>query len=138
MERKIRPMVRARARALVEQHRGDLCVVITATNSFVTTPIAREFGIANLIATEPEQQNGEFTGGVAGIPCFREGKVTRLNAWLAGRGASLASFPASWFYSDSHNDLALLERVTDPVAVDPDPSLREHAASKGWPIISLD
>jgi HAD superfamily hydrolase (TIGR01490 family) len=138
MERKVRPMLRAGARTLVERHRGDLCVVITATNSFITAPIVREFGIENLIATEPEQRNGEFTGAVAGIPCFREGKVRRLDAWLAGRGAALASFPASWFYSDSHNDLALLERVTDPVAVDPDPSLREHAISKGWRIISLE
>ena len=138
MALKIRPMVRAKARALVERHRGDLRVVITATNSFVTAPIAREFGIAELIATEPEQRDGEFTGGVSGIPCFREGKVARLDAWLAGRGASLASFAESWFYSDSHNDLALLGRVTRPVAVDPDPELRAHAERSGWTIIGLD
>ncbi|MGH8701992.1 MAG: HAD family hydrolase [Burkholderiales bacterium] len=138
MERKIRPLIRGKARALVERHHGDLRAVITATNSFVTAPIARELGIANLIATEPGERNGEFTGIVAGIPCFREGKVARLDAWLAGRGESLAAFPESWFYSDSLNDLPLLERVTHPVAVDPDDTLRAHAESKGWRIISLD
>jgi HAD superfamily hydrolase (TIGR01490 family) len=137
MERKIRPMIRASARALVERHRGDLRIVISATNTFVTSPIAREFGIAELIATEPEQRGGEFTGGVAGEPCFREGKVRRLDAWLKERGATLGSFAESWFYSDSHNDLPLLSRVTHPVAVDPDPELRAHAGRHGWPVISL-
>jgi HAD superfamily hydrolase (TIGR01490 family) len=138
MERKIRPLVRDKARALVGQHRGDLCAVITATNSFVTAPIAREFGVAHLIATEPEHRNGEFTGGVDGVPCFREGKVTRLDAWLAGRGETLGSFSESWFYSDSLNDLPLLERVSHPVAVDPDPTLKTHASRKAWRIMSLD
>jgi HAD superfamily hydrolase (TIGR01490 family) len=138
MEGKIRPLIRATARALVEQHRGDLCAVITATNSFVTAPIAREFGIDHLVATEPAHQDGQFTGGVAGIPCFREGKVARLDAWLAERGESLASYAESWFYSDSLNDLPLLERVSHPVAVDPDPTLGAHARRKGWPIMSLD
>lgn len=138
MERKIRPLIRSTARALVERHRGDVRVVITATNSFVTAPIAREFGIAELIATEPEERNGEFTGKVRGTPCFREGKVTRLEAWLAGRGSALADFPESWFYSDSHNDLPLLERVSHPVAVDPDAQLRARAERGGWPIISLE
>ena len=138
MERKIRPLIRGKARALVERHDGDLRVVITATNSFVTAPIAREFGIADLIATEPEQRNGEFTGTVRGIPCFREGKVARLEAWLAERGSSLAACSESWFYSDSLNDLPLLERVSHPVAVDPDETLRAHAERSGWPIISLD
>jgi HAD superfamily hydrolase (TIGR01490 family) len=138
MERKVRPIMREKARALVERHRGDLRVVITATNSFVTAPIARAFGIENLIATEPELANGEFTGGVSGIPCFRDGKLVRLDAWLAGRGTSLAAFSESWFYSDSHNDLPLLERVTHPVAVDPDDALRAHAGRRGWPTISLD
>ena len=138
MQRKIRPLIRGTARALVERHRGDLSVVITATNSFITAPIAREFGIPNLIATEPEQRDGEFTGGVSGIPCFREGKVARLEAWLAERAATLASFSESWFYSDSLNDLPLLARVNHPVAVDPDDSLRAHAGRNGWPIISLD
>ena len=137
MQRKIRPLMRSKARALVESHRRDLCAVISATNSFVTGPIASEFGIENLIATEPEQVNGSFTGGVSGIPCFREGKVARLDAWLAARSTKLAAFSESWFYSDSLNDLPLLERVTHPVAVDPDPTLREHAGRKGWRIISL-
>ena len=138
MERKIQPLIRDKARALVERHRGDLRVVITATNSFVTAPIAREFGIAELIATEPEQRDGEFTGAVRGIPCFREGKVARLEAWLGKRGSSLAAYAESWFYSDSLNDLPLLERVSHPVAVDPDDALRARAESSGWPIISLE
>jgi HAD superfamily hydrolase (TIGR01490 family) len=138
MERKVRPLMREKARALVARHRGDLRVVITATNSFVTAPIAREFGVADLIATEPEQRNGEFSGAVAGVPCFREGKVTRLEEWLSARGRSLASFAESWFYSDSLNDLPLLDRVSHPVAVDPDATLRAHAERKGWPIITLD
>jgi HAD superfamily hydrolase (TIGR01490 family) len=137
MERKVRPLMREKARELVARHRADLRVIITATNSFVTTPIAREFGIANLIATEPEQRDGEFSGHVAGIPCFREGKVRRLEQWLAGQNRALASFSESWFYSDSLNDLPLLERVSHPVAVDPDDTLRRHAAGHGWPIISL-
>ena len=138
MERKIRPIIRTKARALLHKHGTDLRAVVTATNSFVTLPIARELGIENLIATEPEQVDGEFTGAVHGIPCFREGKVSRIEAWLASRGTSLAAFEASWFYSDSLNDLPLLERVTHPVAVDPDDTLREHAVRHGWPIISLE
>jgi HAD superfamily hydrolase (TIGR01490 family) len=138
MKCKIRPIMRPKARALLEEHSGDLCAVITATNSFVTAPVARELGIDNLIATDPEQVNGEFTGAVRGIPCFREGKVARLEAWLASLGTSLGAFETSWFYSDSLNDLPLLERVTHPVAVDPDDTLRAHASSRGWPIISLD
>jgi HAD superfamily hydrolase (TIGR01490 family) len=137
MQRKILPMVRDSARALVERHRADLCAVITATNSFVTAPIAREFGIEHLIATEPEQHDGEFTGEVTDIPCFREGKVQRLEAWLETQGRALESFEQSWFYSDSHNDLALLTRVTHPVVVDPDDTLRAHAEAHGWPVISL-
>jgi HAD superfamily hydrolase (TIGR01490 family) len=138
MERKIRPMIRATARALVERHRGDERVVITATNRFVTAPIAREFGIAELIATEPEERDGEFTGRVSGTPCFREGKVMRLEAWLARRGRALAGYSESWFYSDSHNDLPLLERVSHPIAVDPDGELRARAVRDGWPVISLE
>lgn len=137
MRRKILPIVRQRARALVDDHRGDLCAIVTATNSFVTAPIAREFGIEHLLATEPAHVGGEFTGEVAGTPCFREGKVTRLEEWLAARGQSLASFARSTFYSDSLNDLPLLERVTHPVAVDPDDTLRAHAVKHGWPVVSL-
>jgi HAD superfamily hydrolase (TIGR01490 family) len=137
MQKKILPIVRPRGRALIERHRADLCLIITATNSFVTAPIAREFGIDNLIATEPTHVNGEFTGEVTGAPCFREGKVKRVEDWLAGRGQSLTSFAQSWFYSDSLNDLPLLARVTHPVAVDPDATLRAHAEQHGWQIISL-
>jgi HAD superfamily hydrolase (TIGR01490 family) len=139
MHSRIRPMVTPLARALVERHlaRGDLCALITATNSFVTAPIAREFGIAHLIATEPEALAGRFTGRVAGTPCFREGKLRRLDEWLAGRGRRLADFSESAFYSDSHNDLPLLERVTRPVAVDPDEALRRRAVERGWEVMSL-
>ncbi|MBI5918019.1 MAG: HAD family hydrolase [Nitrosomonadales bacterium] len=139
MRDKIRPMMGQAARALVEKHRaaGDVCVVITATNSFVTAPIAREFGIEHLIATEPEHRDGEFTGGVAGVPSFREGKIIRLEQWLEARDWGWASFADATFYSDSMNDLPLLEKVQHPVAVDPDDRLRQHAEQQGWPIVSL-
>jgi HAD superfamily hydrolase (TIGR01490 family) len=137
MIKKIYPMLRASARALVNKHMWDVRVVITATNSFVTAPIARLFGIENLIATEPEQRNGEFTGGVTGLPCFKEGKPKRLQAWLDERGETLASYDKVWFYSDSHNDLPLMRLVSDPVAVDPDDTLRAHAVAAGWPVMSL-
>ena len=137
MRTRIMPMIRKSARDLVAAHAGETRVLITATNSFVTAPIAREFGIEHLIATDPESRNGEFTGGVEGTPCFREGKVTRLEGWLATRGETLKSVIKSTFYSDSHNDLPLLEQVTHPVAVDPDSSLRAQAAARGWPVMSL-
>lgn len=137
MREKILPMIRPAARALVDRHRNETRVMITATNSFVTAPIAREFGIEYLIATEPEMRGGEFTGGVTGMPCFREGKVARLEQWLAGHGQTIKNVIKSTFYSDSHNDLPLLERVSHPVAVDPDPALRTQAQTRGWPILSL-
>lgn len=139
MQEVVRPMMTDQARALVERHRaqGDLLAVVTATNSFVTRPIALEYGVPHLIATEPEAINGQFTGRVAGLPSFKEGKVTRLLEWLQGRGQTLADFEATWFYSDSLNDLPLLQRVDHPVAVDPDATLRAHAEQAGWPIISL-
>ena len=139
MAARILPMVGAPARALVRRHleRGDVCAIITATNSFVTAPIAREFGVANLIATEPERRDGRFTGRVAGTPCFREGKVRRLEEWLGARGRRLPDFAETSFYSDSHNDLPLLERVSRPVAVDPDEALAREAARRGWERISL-
>lgn len=137
MARRIAPLIRDTARSLVAGHARDLRVLITATNSFVTAPIARAFGIEHLIATEPAQRDGEFTGEVVGVPCFREGKVTRLEQWLAARQEDLKSFNKSIFYSDSHNDLPLLAQVTHPVAVDPDDALRAHALRNGWPIISL-
>jgi HAD superfamily hydrolase (TIGR01490 family) len=139
MRTRIRPMILPAARALVRRHldAGDLCAIITATNSFVTGPIAREFGIEHLIATEPERVNGRYTGRVAGTPCFRDGKLVRLDQWLGGLGRRLADFQASTCYSDSHNDLPLLQRVTRPVAVDPDDTLAREAARRGWESISL-
>jgi HAD superfamily hydrolase (TIGR01490 family) len=139
MRDRILPMITPRARALVCEHleAGELCAVVTATNSFVTAPIARELGIPHLIATEPESVNGRFTGRVAGTPCFREGKIRRVDQWLAGLGRRLEDFGESCFYSDSHNDLPLLERVRRPVAVDPDPQLAAEATRRGWPVISL-
>ena len=136
---RIKPLITRQARDLVNMHMkdADLVAVITATNSFVTAPIAKEFGIPHLIATEPEQRNGRFTGEVSGTPCFREGKVTRLEQFLHAHGTRLDCLTASWFYSDSHNDLPLLEKVQHPVAVDPDPTLRAHAEAHGWPVISL-
>jgi HAD superfamily hydrolase (TIGR01490 family) len=139
VEEVIKPMITEKARALVKRHQdeGDLIIVITATNSFITKPIAELFGIVNLIGTDPEEKEGEFTGKVSGLPSFKEGKVTRLEAWLKGKNLSLASFEKSYFYSDSHNDLPLMQKVTHPVAVDSDDVLSEYAQSKGWPQISL-
>jgi HAD superfamily hydrolase (TIGR01490 family) len=139
MRRKILPIVTAKGRALVQRHlqEADLVAIVTATNSFVTRPIAQEFGVEHLIATEPEQVNGEFTGKVYGTPSFREGKIARLDAWLASRGVQWSDVTESRFYSDSLNDLPLLQRVSHPVAVDPDPTLKAHAESHGWPVISL-
>ncbi|GBG15382.1 phosphoserine phosphatase [Novimethylophilus kurashikiensis] len=139
MEQKVRPMMTDKARALIEKHKanGDLMVIITATNSFVTNPIAREYGVEHLIGTVPEEVGGEFTGRVSGVPSFKEGKVTRLNQWLAERGQKLEDFETTWFYSDSHNDLPLMKMVQQPVAVDPDPQLKAYAEENGWPIMSL-
>ena len=136
LQEKILPVIPAASRRLLARHAeaGDVRVIITATNAFVTRPIAEALGVEHLIATEPEQIDGRFTGRCAGVPCFREGKVARLEAWLAETGIPLSG---SWFYSDSHNDLPLLERVDRPVAVDPDDRLREVAAARGWPVISL-
>jgi HAD superfamily hydrolase (TIGR01490 family) len=139
VETRVKPMMTQAARDLVKRHldKADLVAVITATNSFVTAPIAREFGIPHLIATDPEEINGHFTGEVAGTPCFREGKVTRLEHFLEAHGTRLDCLSSSWFYSDSLNDLPLLEKIQHPVAVDPDPTLRAHALERGWPVISL-
>jgi len=136
LREKIDPIITEDAHLLVEMHRkrGDTLAVITATNAFVTAPIVERFGVPNLIATEPEMVEGRYTGRVRGIPCFREGKVKRLKAWLAGRDESLEN---AWFYSDSHNDLPLLELVSHPMPVDPDPALETVAAEKGWPVLYL-
>jgi len=139
MDQVIRPMMTKKAQNLVDKHKaqGDLCLIITATNSFVTKPIASAYGIENLIGTDPEMLDGQYTGGVTGVPSFQEGKVTRINQWLAARGQTLSSFETSYFYSDSHNDLPLMKLVTNPVAVDADTTLTEYAQQQGWPHISL-
>jgi len=139
LETVIRPMMTQKAQDLVNKHKaaGDLCVVITATNSFVTKPIASAYGIEYLIGTDPEMVNGEYTGGVSGVPSFKEGKVTRINQWLGERGTHLAGYSTSYFYSDSHNDLPLMKLVTNPVAVDADATLTAYAKENGWLQISL-
>ena len=139
MRSRIEPMITAAARTLVRGHLegGDLCAIVTATNSFVTAPIAKAFGVTHLVATEPEMEGGRFTGRVRGTPCFREGKVQRLDEWLGSLRKQLADFRESVFYSDSHNDLPLLERVTRPVAVDADAALAAQARRRGWATMSL-
>ena len=139
MRLRIEPMITPAARKLVLSHlgTGDLCAIITATNSFVTAPIAKAFGVQHLIATEPAMEGERFTGRVRGTPCFREGKVERLEEWLETQGKRLADFRESVFYSDSHNDLPLLGRVTRPVAVDADGALAAEAARRGWATMSL-
>jgi HAD superfamily hydrolase (TIGR01490 family) len=136
LRERIDPIILPQGRALVESHRrrGDTLLIITATNEFVTAPIAARLGVEELIATVPERIDGRYTGEVSGIPSYREGKVLRLQAWLDARGATLGD---STFYSDSHNDIPLLQAVAHPVAVDPDPPLREFAERHGWRIISL-
>ncbi len=136
----IRPMITDKARALVRQHLdgGALVAVVTATNSFVTGPIVLgELGIPHLVATIPAQEGGAFTGKPRGMPAFKAGKIERVDNWLESLGLHWGSFERSWFYSDSHNDLPLMTRVTSPVAVDPDDTLRAHAQAAGWPVISL-
>jgi HAD superfamily hydrolase (TIGR01490 family) len=132
----IEPIILPAARELVESHRarGHELLIITATNSFITRPIADMLGITELLASEVERVDGRYTGEIIGIPSFREGKVQRLRDWLKAGGRDLTE---SWFYSDSHNDLPLLELVTHPVAVDPDPTLARIAKDRGWPIVSL-
>jgi HAD superfamily hydrolase (TIGR01490 family) len=137
MRRKVAPLILPRGRELVASHNGALKVLITATNRFITGPIAKELAIENLIASEVEDVEGVLTGKPRGRPSFGAGKVTRLSEWLAARGQALGDFAQSWFYSDSHNDLPLLELVTHPVAVDPDATLRRRASERGWPIMSL-
>jgi len=135
----IRPAIAAPALELVDSHlrAGDLCAVVTATNSFVTAPIARAFGIPHLIATEPEFVAGRYTGRIQGTPSFKEGKVVRVDQWLAGLGLTLADFSTTFFYSDSVNDVPLLEAVNHPVAVNPSPALRDLARARGWPVLEL-
>ncbi|HEY0634370.1 MAG TPA: HAD family hydrolase [Gammaproteobacteria bacterium] len=136
MQEKIAPIMLPKAAALLEKHRaqGDYLLIITATNRFVTEPIAAALSVDELLATEAEIVNGRYSGNVSGVPCFQLGKVTRLEQWLQQTGNNLAG---SYFYSDSRNDIPLLEMVENPVAVDPDETLEDHALMKGWPIISL-
>jgi len=140
MRTRVKPIIRAKGRDLVRKHLAEdhLCAIVTSTNAFITAPIARELGVEHLLATELEIRGRRFTGKPSGTPAFRMGKVTRLAEWLGDRGQTLASFGESWFYSDSHNDLPLLERVTHPVAVDPDDVLRGEALARGWQILSLE
>ncbi|MBK9520477.1 MAG: HAD family hydrolase [Rhodocyclaceae bacterium] len=139
MRTRILPIITSAARHLVAQHAtaGDLLCIVTATNSFVTGPIAREFGIPHLIGTIPAQNDGRFTGSSEGVPSFREGKITRVEAWMEAMGLWWSDFDRSWFYSDSLNDLPLLEKVTNPVAVDADATLTSVAIRNNWRQISL-
>jgi len=137
MQRKVRPMIAPGAPALIAEHEGAATAIVTATNRFITGPIARELGVPTLIATDiDERPDGTFTGKPRGTPAFREGKILAVDAWLASMGRRLGDCE-SWFYSDSHNDLPLLERVTHPVAVDPDATLEARARERGWKVISL-
>ena len=136
----IAPRVTRAARELVEEHQaaGHACALVTATTRFVAEPFAAAFGLSDVLATEPEvDATGRYTGEVVGVACFREHKITHVEAWLARRGSSWRDVERSWFYSDSINDLPLLQVVTDPVAIDPDPALRAEAQARGWPIRSL-
>lgn len=133
---KITPLLLPKAMQLIEKHKAasEQLIIITATNRFITEPIAKLMGINTLIATEPEFDGLQYTGKVIGTPCYQEGKITRLKEWTSQNNANL---DGSFFYSDSHNDIPLLEAVDNPVAVDPDKTLEMHAESKNWPIISL-
>lgn len=136
MAEKIAPIMLPAAQELLARHRraGNYLLIITATSRLVTSPIAEAFGVDHMLATEPELAAGRYTGNMTGVPCFQGGKVKRLEDWLASSGFNLAG---ASFYSDSHNDLPLLERVDHPVAVDPDDTLLDHARARGWPVISL-
>ena len=136
MTRKIEPIMLPAAARLIEDHRakGHELLIVTATNYFITRPIADALGIEELLACEGEILNGRYTGEPSGVPTYHEGKVVRLRQWLAGRDTPLAG---AFCYSDSHNDLPLLELVDNPIAVDPDDTLRAHALAAGWPVISL-
>ena len=135
----IRPAIRDNAIALVQEHmsRGDLCAIVTATNDFVTAPIARAFGIQHLIATVAEIQDGRYTGRIQGVPSFQEGKIVRVDEWLKSMGLNRDAFEQVYFSSDSQNDLPLLAVVSHPVATNPSPALREVAEAKGWKILDL-
>ena len=130
------PMIAPKTQALLKQHRdaGDVLVIITATNDFITGPIADYLAIPHLIATPAECIDGRYTGKLSGSPCFKEGKIDKLNEWMTAKGYTIEG---ACFYSDSHNDIPLLARVDKPVVVDPDTKLAAHAIAKGWPVMSL-
>nr|WP_301281937.1 HAD family hydrolase [Halomonas sp. 707B3] len=136
MASKIEPHILPKAEELLARHRtkGDTMLIITATNRFITGPIAERLGVDDLIAVDPEMVDGRYTGRVDGVPSYREGKVIRLQAWLEAQDITM---DGAWFYSDSHNDLPLLEKVDHPVAVDPDDTLRKVAEERHWRIMSL-
>jgi HAD superfamily hydrolase (TIGR01490 family) len=136
----VRPMLHPAALELVQQHQrdGDQVAIVTATNDFVTRPIAGLLGVDELIATDlARDAGGRVTGGIHGVPAFREGKIVRVQEWLAERGQAIGDFERSTFYSDSTNDLPLLDRVSHPVATNPGPALERIARERGWPILKL-
>ena len=136
----MQPMMRDNARALVRQHqeRGDLVAIVTATNEFVTTPIAEAFGVPDLIAVQLERDaTGHYNGAIRGVPSFQAGKITRVEQWLAGQGRALKDFEQVHFYSDSVNDPPLMERVSHPIATNPSAALAQIAQTRGWPILNL-
>lgn len=139
MDAVITPAITPIARDLVNKHiaQGDLCAIVTATNEFVTTPITRAFGIEHLVATTPEMIDNRYTGKVRGIPSYQEGKITRVHEWLSTLGLQFDDFAETWFYSDSINDLPLMEQVSHPIATNPSPALRAVALERGWPVLDL-
>lgn len=141
IETVVRPAVQPQALALVRKHldAGDLCALVTATNAFVTTPIATLFGFEHLLAAEAEQHDGVYSGEPApgSIITFQRGKIDRIHAWLQAQGLGLDDFDEIWAYSDSRNDLPMLELANHPVATNPDAVLRQTASERGWPIIDL-
>lgn len=143
MKTAIEPAIRPEALALVRRHldAGDLCCIVTATNAFITAPIAKALGVAHLLAidlaTEGDDPLARYTGHSMGVVTFREGKIVRTEQWLASMGLTLGDFETSYFYSDSINDVPLMERVTHPVATNPDPRLRQIATDRAWPVIEL-
>lgn len=132
----IKPLMLAKAQALIDTHRqaDDKLLIITATNRFITEPIGHAFGINELLATEPECINGRYTGKVEDVPCYKEGKIVRFQAWLAQQ---TSVFERTYFYSDSHNDLPLLQYVSNPIAVNPDTTLLAYAQQQAWPVMDL-
>jgi HAD superfamily hydrolase (TIGR01490 family) len=143
MHEVIKPTIVPVALELVREHRdaGDLCCMVTATNEFITGPIAAVFGVDKLIACEAEtvdgQPHSDYTGRPTGTPSYKEGKIVRTEAWLASLGKTWSDFERSYFYSDSHNDIPLLQKVTDPIATNPDDTLRAQAQAHGWRILEL-